>query len=59
MKAASTFLLTPQNATDIFDQQIDVIEKNWQQVCDEAKVSEVDKNLWWRRQFLNPYSLER
>ncbi|MCH1925991.1 HipA domain-containing protein [Shewanella sp. C32] len=59
MKAASTFLLTPQNATDIFDHQIDVIEKNWQRVCDEANVSQVDKNLWWRRQFLNPYSLAR
>lgn len=57
LKAANTFLLSPQDATDIFDHQIGVIEQNWQQVCDEANVSSVDRRLWWHRQFLNPYAL--
>lgn len=59
LEAANTFLLSPQDAAAIFDHQIGVIEQNWQQVCDEADVSTIDRRLWWRRQFLNPYSLTR
>jgi len=25
-------------------------------VCDEAALGQVDRNLFWRRQFLNPYA---
>jgi serine/threonine-protein kinase HipA len=25
-------------------------------MCDEAKLSKVDRNFLWRRQFLNPYA---
>ena len=25
-------------------------------VCDQAALSEVDRNFMWRRQFLNPYA---
>jgi serine/threonine-protein kinase HipA len=28
-------------------------------VCEDAKLNEVDKKLLWRRQFLNPYSVEQ
>ncbi|SDG87779.1 hypothetical protein [Pelagibacterium luteolum] len=27
-------------------------------VCDEAGLSEVDRDLLWRRQFLNPFAFE-
>lgn len=34
------------------------IEKKWKTVCEEAELSQVDRNLLWKRQFLNPFSLE-
>ena len=27
-------------------------------VCDQAELTEVDRNSFWRRQFLNPYAAE-
>jgi serine/threonine-protein kinase HipA len=33
-----------------------VIEDKWKAVCDEAGLSEVDRALLWRRQFLNPFA---
>lgn len=56
IEAAHAFLLTPSEAENIFDQQCAVIENSWQQICDEAELSEVDRNLLWHRQFLNPFS---
>lgn len=52
------FLLSEEDGRAIFEQQIAIIERHWDALCDEARLSEVDKNLLWRRQFLNPYSLE-
>lgn len=56
LKAASSFLLNETDATKIIKDQISVIKSRWPFVCQEAKLSEVDKNLFWRRQFLNPYA---
>lgn len=55
--AAHHFLLAPAEAKSIFEQQIKIISDNWGLVCDEAELSQVEKNLFWQRQFLNPYSL--
>ncbi|MFK7893881.1 MAG: type II toxin-antitoxin system HipA family toxin [Granulosicoccus sp.] len=57
LKAAKHFLLSENDARAIFAFTIDVIERNWDAVCEEAELSEVDKNLFWKRQFLNPFSL--
>lgn len=57
-EAANHFLLSEDNARAIFSHLIAIIEKNWNAVCDEAELSEVDKQLFWGRQFLNPYSTE-
>ena len=35
------------------------IEQYWEAVCEEAELNEVDKKLFWRRQFLNPYSVKQ
>ena len=59
LAAAHTFLLSKHEANEIFEHQKLVIEQNWQAVCDEAELSEVDRRLFWRRQFLNPFSLEK
>ncbi|WP_047609159.1 type II toxin-antitoxin system HipA family toxin [Rahnella aquatilis] len=59
LSAAHSFLLSENEARDIFEHQISVIEDNWTSVCDEAQLNEVDRNLLWGRQFLNPFSLEQ
>ena len=54
--AASSFLLAREEAIDIINHQVNVIEHEWQAICDEASLSEVDRALFWRRQFLNPFA---
>lgn len=56
--AAHNFLLPRAEATAIIEHQITVIEANWDTVCYEANVSETDRALFWRRQFLNPFALQ-
>jgi len=58
LAAAQNFLLSKDEAYGIFEHQKSVIETNWQSVCDEAELSEVDRILFWKRQFLNPFSVE-
>ena len=58
LDAAHNFLLSQDEARDIFKKQKSVIENNWTSVCDEAQLSEIDRNLFWQRQFLNPFSVE-
>ncbi|MCK7459162.1 type II toxin-antitoxin system HipA family toxin [Idiomarina aminovorans] len=57
LQAAPNFLLKQDEALAIFESQKSVIERNWHSVCNEAELSEVDRNLFWGRQFLNPFSL--
>ena len=56
VERASTYLLSEADAREIVDHQIDVIESQWSDVCDQAELTEVDRNSFWRRQFLNPYA---
>lgn len=58
LSAAHNFLLSKDEAYGIFEHQKSMIEQNWQGVCDEAELSEVDRRLFWHRQFLNPFSVE-
>ncbi len=58
IETAHNFLISKKEARAIFDHQKESIESNWDTVCDEARLSETDKKLFWRRQFLNPYSTE-
>ncbi len=55
---ASTYHLSEQEAREIVDAQIDVIETQWEDVCDRAGLSEVDRALLRRGAFLTPYALE-
>jgi serine/threonine-protein kinase HipA len=54
--AAPSFLLGREDAISIVNHQVSMIEKQWQSVCDEANLNEVDRTLFWRRQFLNPFA---
>lgn len=56
--AARHFLLRDDDARAIIDGQVATIRDNWQAVCDEAALTEVDRAFLWRRQFLNAYAFE-
>ncbi len=56
--AAPIFHLSSDAARTIIQHQKEVIETAWNAVCDEAALSTVDKNIFWGRQFLNPYIFE-
>ncbi len=58
IEAAPHFLLSEKEAYQIAEKQIICITGNWSDVCDEASLSEVDRNLLWGNQFLNPYLFE-
>ena len=58
LDAAPHFLLSEEEAKSIFAHQQEAIEANWEKVCDEANLSAVDRKLFWKRQFLNPFAFE-
>ncbi|MGD9161827.1 MAG: type II toxin-antitoxin system HipA family toxin [Desulfobacteraceae bacterium] len=58
LETAHNFFLSEEEACEIFSSMIASIGQNWESVCEEAELSEVDKKLLWKRQFLNPYSME-
>jgi len=58
LETARNFLLSEEEAREIFGHLTAVIEQHWETLCEKAELNEVDKKLLWRRQFLNPYSFE-
>jgi len=58
LKTAGNFLLGEVEATALIERQITTIQKNLEPLCKEAQLSEVDRNLLARRQFLNPFIFE-
>jgi serine/threonine-protein kinase HipA len=58
LDAAPQFLLSQKSATGIIEAQIIAIKEQWNAVCDEAALSDVDKQILWGRQFLNPYAFD-
>jgi len=58
VERASIYLLDEAEAREIVDNQIETIEGQWDEVCDLAGLTEVDRAWFWKRQFLNPYALE-
>ena len=57
LQTAHNFLLSQEEARAIFEHQIQIIKANFDAACAEAELSEIDKRLFWKRQFLNPYSI--
>jgi serine/threonine-protein kinase HipA len=55
---ASEYLLSEAEARALVDSQIETIRDSWDQVCDRAELSEVDRANLWGAQFLNPYATE-
>ena len=56
LAAAPNFLLDADRSKGIIKHQVQVIRKNWNAVCDEAQLTEADRQLFWHRQFLNPFA---
>jgi len=55
---SSTYLLSKEEAREIVDHQVTVIQSEWADVCEQAGLTEVDRAGFWHRQFLNPYAIE-
>jgi serine/threonine-protein kinase HipA len=55
---AATYMLSEADAREIVDHQIETIESQWDEVCDIAALGRAERDLFWRRQFLNPYAVE-
>jgi serine/threonine-protein kinase HipA len=56
--AAPRFLLGDADVQSIIGAQIGAIRQGWQEACDEAGLSQVDRSFLWRRQFLNDYAFD-
>ena len=55
VSAAEHYLLDPQEAQHIVDSQRAVIEGEWDEAADVARLTPVERAFLWRRQILNPY----
>jgi serine/threonine-protein kinase HipA len=58
VERAHLYQLSRSDAAAIVDRQIDVIKRNWAEVCEQAELSETARSYFWKRQFLNDYALE-
>lgn len=54
--AANQFLIGAEEASKIIQSQIGIIKREWDPVCDEAGLSEIDRRFFWGRQFLNDFA---
>ena len=58
IEAAPNFLLDKQTAAGMIQHMLATVRTEWEATCDEASLSDVDRNLFWERIFLNPYIFE-
>ncbi|NMA97322.1 MAG: type II toxin-antitoxin system HipA family toxin [Phyllobacteriaceae bacterium] len=58
LAAAPDYHLKEAEAAALIEHQVATIARNWQSVCEEAELSEVDRKLFAGRQFLNGYALD-
>ncbi|MDE2739342.1 MAG: HipA domain-containing protein [Paracoccaceae bacterium] len=58
LATAPNFLLNNQEAKGIIDEQISLIQENLEEICNEAELTEVDRNLFQQRFFLNDFIFE-
>jgi serine/threonine-protein kinase HipA len=58
IEAAPNFLLDKQTAAGVIQDMLAILRTEWEATCNEACLSDVDRNLFWERIFLNPYIFE-
>lgn len=56
LAAAHHFHLEKADALAVMAAQVKTIGDNWRMVCAEAGLGEIDRRLFWGRQFLNAYA---
>ncbi len=56
LAAAPHFHLTDDRALAIVSHQVETMAAHWVSLCDEAKLGQIDRALFWGRQFLNPFA---
>lgn len=58
VQRATTYLLSATEAREIIDHQVAVIAREWDDVCELAGMTRVERAFFWRRQFLNAHAFE-
>ena len=58
LEAAPNFQLSEKAAKRIIDRQIGTVRDTWDEICEEAALTEVERNLFGQRIFLNDYIFE-
>jgi serine/threonine-protein kinase HipA len=58
VERAYIYQLAKGEAGEIVDRQIEIIRRDWDEVCDQAELPQAERQAFWRRQFLNDYALE-
>ena len=58
LAAAPDYHLKEAEAAALIEHQIKTVADRWQEVCDEADLSPIDRKLFAGRQFLNSYALD-
>ena len=58
LAAAPNFQLGEQAAKDIITRQIRAIQDEWDDICEEADLTEVERKLFGKRLFLNEFAFE-
>jgi serine/threonine-protein kinase HipA len=56
LAAAINFQLDAETARAIILHQVQTIRTHWTSLCDEAGLTETERQFFWRRQFLNPFA---
>ena len=58
LEAAPGFQLSAKAAQDIIARQVATIRDSWDEICEEAALTDVERNLFDQRIFLNDYIFE-
>ena len=58
LEAAPNFQLGEKAAKDIITRQIGAIRDGWDDICEQARLTEVERNLFSQRVFLNDFIFE-
>ena len=58
LEATPNFQLSEKAAKDIIARQVDTIRDGWDDICKEAVLTEVERNLFGQRIFLNDFIFE-
>ncbi|HEY4450674.1 MAG TPA: HipA domain-containing protein, partial [Solirubrobacteraceae bacterium] len=56
VEASRQYLLSPAEARQIIDAQVESIRSSWGEVSEMASMTAEERRYFWRRQFLNPYA---